>query len=159
RPGSDDHPPAGADARRRHSCGQRTRRRFNLLVHAAGVRAGKRRSLREYDCKGGGELMSKYFTGVVCLECGHEMAPEGMASACPQCGSQWLDARYDYEAVARLWPSALANRERSLWRYAELLPLLRPDPEITLGEGFTPLVRLYQYERLYDHPHLYIKDE
>jgi threonine synthase len=103
--------------------------------------------------------MSKYFTGVVCLECGHEMAAEVMASACAECGSQWLDARYDYEAVARLWPSALANRERSLWRYAELLPLLRPDPEITLGEGFTPLVRLYQYERMFDHPNLYIKDE
>jgi len=103
--------------------------------------------------------MSRYFIGVVCLECGHEMAADVMAAACPQCGSQWLDARYDYAAVARLWPSALANRERSLWRYAELLPLLRPDPEITLGEGYTPLVRLYQYERLHDHSHIYIKDE
>ena len=36
---------------------------------------------------------------------------------------------------------------------------ISPDPEISLHEGYTPLIRLYQYERIYNHPHLYIKDE
>lgn len=103
--------------------------------------------------------MSSYFTQVVCLECGHEMAADYMAVACSQCGSQWLDARYDYPAVAAVWPAALAGRDRSLWRYAELLPLTEPDPEISMGEGFTSLTRLYSYERLYHHEHIYIKDE
>jgi threonine synthase len=83
-----------------------------------------------------------------------------MSAACPNCGSHWLDARYDYAAVAPLWrDGAFGQREHSLWRYAELLPLDTPDPEISLHEGYTPLIRLYQYERIFSHPHLYIKDE
>lgn len=103
--------------------------------------------------------MSTYFTNVVCLECQHKMPADINAVACPKCGSQWLDARYDYDAVAKLWPDALAKRSRSLWRYHELLPLQEPDPEVSMGEGFTSLIRLYHYERLYEHPHLYVKDE
>ncbi len=103
--------------------------------------------------------MSKYFTKVLCLECSHEMETDLMIAGCPQCGSAWVDARYDYAAVGQLWPSLLAGRPQSLWRYAELLPMSEPDPEISMGEGYTSLIRLYQYERLYKHPHIYIKDE
>ena len=103
--------------------------------------------------------MTSYFTAVVCLECGHELAADMMSAACPACGSQWLDARYDYEQVAPIWAQSLSHREPTLWRYAELLPIMEPDPEISLSEGYTPLVRLYQYERLFEHPHIYVKDE
>ncbi len=103
--------------------------------------------------------MSTFFTQVVCLECQHGMPADVNAAACPQCGSQWLDARYDYDAVAQHWPEALAKRPRSLWRYSELLPINEPDPEVSMGEGFTSLIRLYHYERLYQHPHIYVKDE
>ena len=103
--------------------------------------------------------MIAYFTHVVCLECGHEFAADIMAAACPRCHSGWLDARYDYAAVADVWRDGLPARDGSLWRYHELLPIRTPDPEISLHEGYTPLIRLYQYERIYNHPHLYIKDE
>jgi threonine synthase len=103
--------------------------------------------------------MQSFFTNIICLECGQEMPADIMAKACPKCGSGWLDARYDYAAVGKLWPGALANRARSLWRYAELLPQTEPDPEISMGEGFTSLTRLYSYERLYNHEHIYVKDE
>ena len=99
------------------------------------------------------------FTKIVCLECGHEFPNDLMASHCPQCESPWLDARYDYEATAEKWPTALQERGQTLWRYHELLPLTQPDPEISMGEGFTSLIRLYQYERRFDHEHIYIKDE
>ncbi|MFN8374426.1 MAG: pyridoxal-phosphate dependent enzyme [Anaerolineae bacterium] len=81
------------------------------------------------------------------------------ARKCAHCGSPWLDARYDYAAVAPLWTSAVASRGRSLWRYAELLPLNDPDADISMSEGYTPLLRLHQYERLYEHEGLYVKDE
>lgn len=103
--------------------------------------------------------MPTYFSHVVCLECGHDFPPNLMAAACPRCGSGWLDARYAYDDVAPLWRTGLTGRDTSLWRYAELLPLDAPDPEISLREGYTPLLRLYPYERLYEHPHLYVKDE
>lgn len=106
-------------------------------------------------------MIAPYFTHVTCLECGHEMANDRMISACSGCGSHWLDARYDYAAVAERWRStdAFLHRPRSLWRYHELLPLPEPDPEISMGEGFTSLIRLYQYERQFNHPQIYIKDE
>lgn len=102
--------------------------------------------------------MSPFFSSVVCLECGHAMNADVAIAHCERCGSHWVDARYDYDAVAGLWPASLHRRASSLWRYAELLPLTI-NPEITLGEGHSPLIRLYQYERIYDHPHIYIKDE
>ncbi len=103
--------------------------------------------------------MSAYFTGSVCLECGAVQPPGVMTGACPVCGSSWLDARYDYAAVAEVWAGgALRLRPQSLWRYAELLPLDGPDPEVTLGEHCTPLLRLHAYERRYHHLHLYVKD-
>ena len=59
------------------------------------------------------------------------MAADAYAStACSACGSHWLDAQYDYEKIATLWPAVLHRRERSLWRYAELLPIQRTHPEI-----------------------------
>jgi threonine synthase len=103
--------------------------------------------------------MTAYFKTVVCLECGHEREVDAESASCPQCGSGWQDARYDYDRVAELWPEAVAKRDHSLWRYRELLPLEGPNPEITLEEGFTPLVRLYQYETRFNHTHIYLKDE
>lgn len=103
--------------------------------------------------------MNPYFKNVVCLECNHEMPADMFLKACTKCGSLWLDARYDYEAIATLWQTPPIARDRSLWRYGELLPIADPDPEISLGEGYTPLIRLYQYERLFEHEHIYVKDE
>lgn len=100
-----------------------------------------------------------FFQQVVCLECGHTMSADINLKACTHCNSQWLDARYDYAAVSEQWPAALLNRDRSLWRYRELLPLSEPDPEISMGEGFTSLTRLYTYERMFEHEHIYAKDE
>ncbi|MEQ8675527.1 MAG: pyridoxal-phosphate dependent enzyme [Aggregatilineales bacterium] len=103
--------------------------------------------------------MKSYFTQVICLECGHEMPADMSLKACESCGSLWLDARYDYETVARAWQTPPVTRDRSLWRYGELLPIAEPNPEISLGEGYTPLIRLYQYERMFEHEHIYVKDE
>jgi threonine synthase len=104
-------------------------------------------------------MMTSYYVKTVCLECGHEMAADIHLAACTKCGSNWLDAHYDYGAVANLWAGGLSQRDRSLWRYAELLPLSEPDVEITMGEGYTSLTRLFAYERLYQHEHIYLKDE
>jgi threonine synthase len=110
--------------------------------------------------------MKSAFNQVVCLECGHsepaDAASGGLShSACPACGSGWLDARYDYDAAARIWRSGLegAKRERTLWRYAELLPVDPPPAALQFDEGGTPLIRLTPYEQLYEHPHIYVKDE
>lgn len=87
------------------------------------------------------------------------MAPDVGTVACESCGSPWLDAGYDYEEVAGRWSAPLSSTDWSLWRYRDLLPVSAPDPEISMQEGYTPLNRLYQYERLFGHNEIYVKDE
>lgn len=96
-----------------------------------------------------------------CLDCGHEhSAQETLLPKCEACGSGWLDAIYDENAVSPLWHYGLGNRELSLWRYEELLPIQRTHPESSMGEGWTPLTRLYSYEQIYQHQGMiYVKDE
>jgi threonine synthase len=108
-------------------------------------------------------MSQSYLTHLICLECGWEIEIHNVYAVfpthCSRCGSAWLDARYDYAHVEQLWPGAVYLRDHSLWRYAELLPINRHDPEISMGEGYTPLTRLLQYERLFNHPYLFVKDE
>ena len=52
-----------------------------------------------------------------------------------------LFARYDLEAVrAGFTPAAVACRAADLWRYAEVLPVRDPAMQVSLGEGWTPLL-------------------
>ena len=92
---------------------------------------------------------TKHLKQIVCLECKHALAAsEMMVASCPKCGSAWLDAQYDYDTVVTDWCATVAKRNHNLWRYAELLPIEPSFPEVTMGEGFTPLIRLYQYEKI-----------
>jgi threonine synthase len=50
--------------------------------------------------------------------------------------------RYDLEsAAASLTKESLPGRQADLWRYREVLPVDRDENVVSLGEGFTPLVR------------------
>lgn len=67
---------------------------------------------------------------------------------------------YDLDrAAVTLTRESLRDRDPTLWRYAEVLPLNDPLNCVTLGEGMTPLLSA---DRLGSHlglRHLYIKDE
>jgi threonine synthase len=80
-----------------------------------------------------------------------------MLTKCEVCGETWLDARYDYGAVR--WPERLAGRPSTLWRYEELLPLTDMSARITIGEGWTPIIRADRLGDALGHEHLLIKDE
>src|SRR6476469_3002730 len=101
--------------------------------------------------------MPSLFTSVVCLTCGHEMEPQPMLAVCQQCGGGWLDARYDYASVQ--WPAQLSRRGASLWRYEELLPLTDYSYRVSMGEGWTPIVRAQTLGESLGHDKLFMKDE
>ena len=103
--------------------------------------------------------MSSLFREVVCLECGHRMPPDPYRVVCGACGGAWLDAAYDVAALAGLWPTTLAGRPTSLWRYRELLPFPDDLAPVTMGEGWTPLTRAEGLARDLGHAELWIKDE
>jgi threonine synthase len=75
-----------------------------------------------------------------CRECGteHELQP---THACEQCFGP-LDVVYDYAEIARgLSRAKIEAGPPSIWRYRDLLPVPDEAPLVTLGEGFTPLVK------------------
>jgi threonine synthase len=79
---------------------------------------------------------------------------------CELCGNDWLDARYDYQAVASTWRRTLAQRPfTSIWRYRELLPVRRDENIISMGEGGTPLLHCKNLGLMLGCPNIYMKDE
>src|SRR5512142_94527 len=96
---------------------------------------------------------------VKCLDCGH-IAPFFPASSnCPRCNSQWREAEYDYDTLAKTLPLQLAGRPFDLWRYRELLPVRNANPSLKLGEGGTPLIQAINLGMMLGTPNLFIKDE
>lgn len=71
-----------------------------------------------------------------------------------------LFARYDLDAVAKaMRREKLAARVPTMWRYAEVLPIENEQFQVSLGEGFTPLLQATSLGRKIGVPKLYIKDE
>lgn len=79
---------------------------------------------------------------------------------CPNCGNEWLDAVYPLSAEnSKEWLTQLNNEGASLWRYRELLPISDFNNIVSLGEGWTPLIKAQNLGLMLGHPNLYIKDE
>jgi threonine synthase len=99
------------------------------------------------------------FTHLECsVPCGApSLDPHGRHHLC-RCGAPLL-ARYDLSA-ARAWSrESLRDREPSMWRYRELMPLFPGESPVTLGEGFTPLVHATRLGARLGMSRLFIKDE
>ncbi len=99
-----------------------------------------------------------FLTHLECTACGLRHDWSRLQNLCTACGKP-LFAVYDLAAVGKLdcfKQSSLREREKSLWRYRELLPLPQDAEPISLGEGGTPLLRA---KALSDDVDLWIKDE
>ncbi len=75
-----------------------------------------------------------------------------------ECGEPLL-VRYDLEKARRSWNRAwVANGPSSMWRYQPVLPPRRSSI-VSLGEGFTPLLRSRRIHRRLGCENLWFKDE
>lgn len=93
-----------------------------------------------------------------CPRCGATHDASTILGVC-SCGSPLL-CRYDLDEIrGRVAPSQIASRAADLWRYRELLPVVDPAHEITLGEGWTPLIGAPRYGARVGVPALLVKDE
>ena len=78
---------------------------------------------------------------------------------CPGCGMP-LFARYDIARARAEWSrDSLFGRTPNMWRYREMLPLFPGEAPISLGEGFTPLLRTCRLGKSVGLDRLFIKDE
>ena len=89
-----------------------------------------------------------------CTRCGERVSADRPQNTCPKDGGV-LFARYDLSSLkGKFGREDLRGREASMWRYAEVLPELGAgEKPVTLGEGFTPMLRSREYSNVY------IKDE
>ena len=91
-----------------------------------------------------------------CSRCAHQLTAETAQSVCPLCAGI-LYVRYDMNALRQTASrddiqarAAAAPFSLGMWRYAGVLPNVEP---VTLGEGFTPMLRSRRY------PNLFLKEE
>jgi len=103
--------------------------------------------------------MTTLFSAVRCLVCDEVMAPDPYLDVCPACGNSWLHAEYDLQALPGNWLNLLRDREATLWRYEELFPFGEDFEPVSMGEGWTPLIRAAGLERETGHDGIWIKDE
>ena len=102
--------------------------------------------------------MQKQFS-YQCVSCNHTALYTPSVAHCPNCGEEWLEPVYDFEEAAHRWQTELNERDRTIWRYWEMLPLLDDQHIVSMGEGWTPLLPVAQLGSMLGHNKIFIKDE
>jgi threonine synthase len=98
------------------------------------------------------------FTHLACTKCDKTYEKGKVWNLCV-CGAP-LFARYDLKAAAiNMRPGHLELREKTLWRYKEVLPVENPDHKLCLGEGMTPLLETPALGRAIGLPGTLVKEE
>ena len=98
-----------------------------------------------------------HIRGLKCRECGREYPIEPIY-VCEFCFGP-LEVAYDYKSIAKaLNKKEIEKREKSLWRYRELLPI-DGEPQVGLTSGYTPLVKADNLAKELGMEDLYLKDD
>ena len=100
-----------------------------------------------------------FLTHLSCTACGRRHEWSQLQNLCSVCAKPFF-ANYDLAGVGRaLTREALATREKSLWRYREMLPLPLDEEPVSLGEGGTPLLHAARFGASLGLANLWVKDE
>lgn len=98
-------------------------------------------------------------THLYCTNCAEKYESNHLYNLCEICEKP-LFANYDLEKAAEtLTKESLKTRVATIWRYAELLPIEQCENIVSLGEGWTPLVKAERLSAKLGLKNLYIKDE
>ncbi len=96
--------------------------------------------------------------GLRCRECGTEYELQA-THVCEMCFGP-LDAVYDRDAQRKVVSrERIENGPKSMWRYRDLLPVEDSVAVVTLGEGFTPLVKADRLGAELGLRNLYLKND
>ena len=82
-----------------------------------------------------------FLTHLECSACGLEHEWQHLQNLCTACHKPLFAISILPQQADTLKREALATREKSLWRYREVLPLPDGVEPVSLGEGGTPLLR------------------
>lgn len=91
-----------------------------------------------------------------CTSCGVSYQKEELNTFCKVCQSP-IGVQFE---LSTLSPFSIINQnERSMWRYAKVMPLSDEKNKVSLGEGFTPVLRLSALANKLGLENLLLKDE
>ncbi len=83
-----------------------------------------------------------FYIAVECVNCGETLPCDRVLTVCPKCGGVLL-FRYDLARVAEsVSMKILEKREDTFWKFRELLPMSSHASIVSLGEPYTPILRL-----------------
>ena len=100
-----------------------------------------------------------FLSHLSCTACGLRHEWSALQNLCTACQKPLFPV-YDLVAAGRvLNRETLAHREKSLWRYREVLPLPLDVAPVSLGEGGTPLFRAERFGAELGFSNLWVKDE
>lgn len=100
-----------------------------------------------------------YFSHLECGYCSKIYDKNKIWNLCPGCGKPLL-ARYNIESARKNFNrEVLKEREKTLWRYFEMLPVNDRKYQLSLGEGFTPLIRAEKLGNEIGLEKVFIKEE
>jgi threonine synthase len=100
-----------------------------------------------------------FITHLECSSCGKEYSHSAVQTFCPDC-QKCLLPRYDLNAVrGQIDRDDHSKRTKGMWRWHELLPITKPEHQVFLGEGDTPLLRANHLQSELGLTNLFIKDE
>ncbi|MDD4159993.1 MAG: threonine synthase [Synergistaceae bacterium] len=97
-----------------------------------------------------------------CVLCGREYEPSAERYVCDTCGLDGtLDVLYDIcDTKKKITRDSLSsNRDTSMWRYREIMPVLRDENIPNLTVGWTPLYDNKLLASKYGVKKLYVKDD
>ena len=104
-------------------------------------------------------MSRSFLTHLECSNCGKAEDAARLQTICPSCG-RVLFARYDLPGARAAFPrEALGDRDHTMWRYAEVMPVQRPEHIVSLGEGMTPLLPAERLGKALGCSQLYVKEE
>jgi threonine synthase len=102
--------------------------------------------------------MASKVIGLRCRECGAEYELQA-THVCEMCFGP-LDAVYDKDLLKKIVRrDRIENGPKSMWRYRDLLPVEDSVSVVTLGEGFTPLVKAERLGAELGLRNLYLKND
>jgi len=103
--------------------------------------------------------MTTNVTHLECSQCGTRFEAGLAHNLCTACNSPLL-VRYDLDRVRESWSrDSLATASSNMWRYAPVLPVADPAHVVTLGEGWTPMLRTPNLAKRLGASNLWVKDE
>jgi len=98
------------------------------------------------------------YVGLRCVGCGSEFGRGERVLTCTACGSE-LDAIYDHGRAGAFFRGVRRSPVGSIWDFGPMMPVTREEAVVSLGEGWTPLLKAERLGRRIGIPKLLLKDE